>query len=134
VKEVQGKDTAENGSTYRLNGDKSSYSTHCRYTYWCAHLFYITPLLTYILGLFNTFGFFLSVIFEIVLLYSSIYRIKQSIKNNHLRVKAEYVIDESGTWFATCDKVYKGVTFYNEGDPVPYEVVSCRATLTFYVP
>ena len=50
------------------------------------------------------------------------------------QVKAEYVIDESGTWIATCDKVYKGKTFYNKGDPVPYEVVSHRATLTFYVP
>ena len=50
------------------------------------------------------------------------------------QVKADYTIDESGTWIATCDKVYKGETFYNEGDPVPYEVVSSRATLTFYVP
>jgi len=78
VKEIQGKDTAENGSTYRLNDDKSAYSTHCRYTYWCAHLFYITSLLIYILGVFNTFGFFQYAIFDIVLLYSPLYRVRKA--------------------------------------------------------
>jgi hypothetical protein len=76
VKEVQGNDTAENGSTYRLNGDKS---THCRYSYWRAHIFFITSLLVYILGVFNTFGFFHYAIFEIVLLCSPLYRIRKAL-------------------------------------------------------
>jgi len=82
VKEVQGNDTAENGSTYRLNGDKS---THRRYSYWRTHLFYITSLLVYILGVFNTFGFFRYAIFDIVLLYPPfVAYARHSLKNNHL--------------------------------------------------
>jgi hypothetical protein len=55
MKEVRNKDTAKNDSIY------------------------ITSLLIYILGVFNTFGFFQYAIFDIVLLYPPLHRIRKAL-------------------------------------------------------
>ncbi len=48
------------------------------------------------------------------------------------QVKAEYTIDESGTWIATYDKVRGNTTYWLTGDEVPYDRERYRATLTLY--
>ena len=48
------------------------------------------------------------------------------------QVKAEYIIDEPGTWVATYDKIRGNKTYYLTGQELEYELLRYSTTLTFY--
>ena len=88
MEEVQCEDTPENSSAYNLaHRYRLSYycPTHrrCSYTYWCTHIFYITPLIIYIFDIFKTFGFYL---FLNYVLFNPLHQI--FIKDHHITLQS----------------------------------------------